>query len=256
MDKNYIRQYGKLETTNWWFTIRQKIILQTLQKFISTDKISRLKILNVGVAAGASSKWLAQLGDVVSVENEPLFIEYLHAHNYSVTQASIISLPFENNSFDIVCAFDVIEHVDEDDIAVKELWRVCKTGGAICITVPAFQSLWGTHDIVNGHKRRYRKAQLQSLVTEKENGKIIYASYFNSILFIPIFIFRKITALFKSNTPDQSDFSYFTANGFSNKVLKMIFGIEPFLLRFIKFPLGVSLLLLAQKKTVPVSEEQ
>ena len=138
-----------------------------------------------------------------------MFIEYLHTQNFPVTEASIIKLPFENNSFDLVCAFDVIEHVNEDTIAVEELWRVCKPGGNVCITVPAFQALWGTHDIVNGHKRRYTKKELQKLVAEKNDGDILYSSYFNFILFIPIFLFRKITSLFKTKFCENAKIGFF-----------------------------------------------
>jgi SAM-dependent methyltransferase len=241
MNKEYVKEYVALETAHWWFKVRQKIILQILQKFIPQEKTKRLKILNVGIAGGASSNWLSQLGDVVSVENEPAFLEYLHSQNFPVTNASITSLPFKDNIFDLVCAFDVIEHVEGHQLAIAELWRVCKLDGSLCITVPAFQSLWSNHDVVNGHQRRYTKNELQNLIG---SNKIIYSTYFNTILFVPIFLFRKAMALF-NNKPkkEESDFSYSKTNSLAGYV----FGIEPLLLRFIKFPFGVSLIALAKK---------
>ena len=249
MDKDYIRKYGKLEKENWWFIVRQKIILQILSQYLPTCKNSRLQVLNVGVAGGASSKWLSKFGDVVSVENDPLFIEYLHSQNIPVVESSITGLPFKDSSFDLVCAFDVIEHVDEDRVAVDELWRVCKPGGNVCITVPAFQSLWGVHDVVNRHKRRYTKQSLKRLIGETNADGILYSSYFNFLLFLPIFIFRKLNRLLKAKKQtNESDFHYFNSNGIINHLLKFIFGIELYLLKWIKFPLGVSLLLLACKQ--------
>src|SRR5579871_1591879 len=94
MDKKYIEAFGKLETTHWWFLIRQKIILQTLHKYIPAGR-KNLKILNVGAATGASSRWLSTFGEVTSVEYDDLFLEYLHEQGFPVIKASITALPFD-----------------------------------------------------------------------------------------------------------------------------------------------------------------
>jgi SAM-dependent methyltransferase len=248
MDKKYIEAFGQLETTHWWFLIRKKIILLVLHKYIFPQK-KILKILNVGAAAGASSKWLETLGDVTSVEYDDLFFSYLQSRNFPVTKASITNLPFADESFDLVCALDVIEHVENDSKAVSELFRVCKTGSKICITVPAFQSLWGSHDIANSHYRRYKKKQLKNLVKNAKSS-ILYISYFNTILFPFIYLFRKINSLSKKdNKKIGSDFESFTTNKAINAILKMLFGIELFLLKFMKFPFGVSLIMLLEKQS-------
>ncbi|MEP7108433.1 MAG: class I SAM-dependent methyltransferase [Ferruginibacter sp.] len=253
MDKMYVQQYDQLENNHWWFIIRQKIILQTLRKFTPPLHPGGLKILNVGAAAGASSKWLASLGDVVSLENDPLFLDCLINRNLKAINASITDIPLDDDSVDLVCAFDVIEHVENDQQAVEELVRVCKPGGNICITVPAFQTLWGNHDVVNGHKRRYTRKHLQNLI-DGQRATIQYSSYFNTILFIPVLLFRKIQPLFKNNRQQHnSDFNYFKTNIILNNVLKVVFGIELYLLRSVKFPFGVSLMMLIQKK--PASKD-
>lgn len=243
----YVQQYGQLENNHWWFVIRQKIILNTLRKFIREGHANRLKILNVGAAAGGSSKWLSELGDIISLENDPLFLEYLSSQDVVVINGSVTGIPLEDDRFDLVCAFDVIEHVENDQKAVEELVRVCRPGGSIFITVPAFQSIWGNHDIVNGHQRRYRRKQLQNLAFNQP-ATVLYSSYFNCILFVPIFLFRKIHLLFRKKSPQiDSDFAYFKTNGFVNKILKMIFGTELLLLRSIRLPFGVSLMVLIRK---------
>ena len=254
MDKDYVKAYLRLETTHWWFLIRQKIIVQTIGRFVKAKPLNTppLKILNIGVAGGFSSKWLLPFGEVCSVENDPMFLEYLLAQKIPVTNASITSLPYADNSFDLVCAFDVIEHVDIDEKAAQELERVCKSQGKICITVPAFQALWGSHDEANGHYRRYTQKQLLHAIQKTGNTEMLYCTYFNSLLFIPLFLFRKISAIFKKPTKKSKvDFDNFTSNGIVNKVLQIIFGIEPFLLKWIKFSFGVSLLMLVEKIDSP-----
>ena len=248
MNKDYVAKYAHLEINHWWFIIRQKIILQLLQKYVTGVKNTSYKILNVGAAGGASSKWLSQFGEVYSLEYDTAFTESLLAQNIAVVQGSITSIPFSNNEFDLVCAFDVIEHVKDDEKAFAELQRVCKPAGKICITVPAYQFLWSRHDNINEHQRRYTNTNLKKLVSKQPYNKIIYRTYFNTILFLPIFLVRIIENIFKKN-PDivKSDFEYYQTSSFINMVLQKIFSVELFLLKFIRLPFGVSLLMLVEK---------
>ncbi len=246
MNKNYVAQYHRLETTHWWFLIRQKIITQVLKKYIPRQKDS-LKILNAGAASGASLHWLSLFGEVISVENDPVFLDFLLSEKIPVIKASVTALPFDDDSFDLVCALDVLEHVAGDTKAMAELIRVCKPGGKICITVPACQSLWSVHDEVNNHFRRYSKSEIINLIDKKKN-KLLYSTYFNTILFPVIFIVRKMEKLFrKKDNKEKSDFDYYKTNRWLSDGLKKIFGLEVFLLRFVKFPFGVSLLTLIEK---------
>lgn len=240
MNKEYIQQYVKLEKEHWWFVVRQKIILQYLK---TITKPQPIKILNIGAAGGASSKWLSTLGNVVSVETDPAFLNHLISENIPVVNASVISMPFNNNYFDLVCAFDVIEHVEDDFAAIKEIERVCKAGGFICITVPAFNMLWSNHDVVNGHYRRYASKSLRTLTEKFSSLEYKKLQYFNSLLFIPILIARKISNNFSNNKKiPQSDFGLFKKAGLLNKILKSIFSLEIPMLRFVRFPFGVSLI--------------
>ena len=239
MNKEYVQQYVQLEKEHWWFVVRQKILFNFLSKQLI---VKPQNILNIGAAGGESSRWLSAFGKVTSVENEPLFVEFLTAQNIEVINANIVDMPFEDSSFDLVCAFDVIEHVEQDTYAMKEMVRVCKPNGEICIAVPACNILWSKHDKVNGHFRRYSKAMLKSLGDEFVMLKQEDVTYFNTMLFFPILIARKIRNLFlKDKSILESDFTYFMNNSILNYTLKKIFSIDFFLLKFMKLPFGVSL---------------
>ncbi|HSN61251.1 MAG TPA: class I SAM-dependent methyltransferase [Ferruginibacter sp.] len=239
MNKEYVQQYVRLEKEHWWFVVRQKIILQFLKKYTKPQPI---KILNIGAAGGASSEWLSTLGEVVSVETDPAFLNHLISENIPVVNASVVSMPFDNNYFDLVCAFDVIEHVEDDVAAIKEIERVCKAGGLICITVPAFNMLWSSHDVVNGHYRRYTIQSLLALTEKVSTLENKNLQYFNSLLFIPVLIARKISNGFTNNKKTaQSDFGLLKKAGVVNKIFKSIFSLEIPLLRVVRFPFGVSL---------------
>ncbi len=266
MNQDYYKNYYHLERNHWWFVVRLEILKQELQKIIlvenNLDK-SKRKILNIGIATGKTSEMLSEFGEVISVEYDTVCAEFVRQKlNIKVIEGSILELPFENNSFDWVCAFDVIEHVKDDRKAISEMNRVCKKNGKICITLPAFQSLWSHHDEINQHFKRYRMNEiinlfgLQSEKLDKTNGnhsfKVIRKTYFNSFLFIPIWLFRKLNFLIPQQLIRKgsgSDFEIYKENRFLNSILKGIFSLEKKLFHNnISFPFGVSLLFFLEKK--------
>ena len=246
MNKEYVQEYIQLEKTHWWFVVRKRIILYFLHKHA---KGSSLKILNIGAAGGESSEWLKEFGEVISVENESFFIDYLRSKRINVTAASVLSMPFDDNSFDLVCAFDVIEHVQDDSAALEEINRVCKPQGTVCITVPAFRSLWSNHDVVNRHFRRYTKKELHRTMEAASHLSLQESAYFNSLLFLPIFFARKIAVIFSiGKKQGRSDFELYKTPSWLNTLLKSIFSLELPLLKMVSFPAGVSLICVLKKK--------
>lgn len=246
MNKEYYKQYYHFERNHWWFLIRNKIILNKVKKLVKSDNIT---ILNVGAATGRTSELLSEIGLVTSVEYDNDCCEFLKNElNIDAIQSSITQLPFKDNEFDMVCALDVIEHVEDDQTAVNELLRVCKHGGNILLTVPALMSLWSYHDIVNMHYRRYTRKQLLKLCKNIPQLRVNYTSYFNSILFLPIWFYRIISGNTKQKEGKSSDFEVFDDTPILNRIMKAIFSIEIILLKLIKLPIGVSILLIGQKK--------
>ena len=212
-----------------------------------------LKILNIGAATGHSSTLLQQFGTVTSIEFDEDCYEFTrNVVKISIQQGSILELDFPNDTFDLVCAFDVIEHVEDDRVAVAEMRRVAKTGGVLFVAVPALMFLWSEHDVVNHHFRRYTSKILRGLFSAHDAP--IFHSYFNFWLFFPIAVTRLISRLFTKKhlaKPEnrQSDFDNFQSSSVVNSVLKSIFLSENILLkRFITLPVGVSILSSWRKK--------
>jgi SAM-dependent methyltransferase len=250
MDKNYYKEYYTLERNHWWFKIRAKIILFLIDKSLQNKPNTKLKILNVGAATCKSSEILSQYGDVTSLEFDKDCCDFVKNNlKIDIISGSLLNLPFANQAFDVVCAFDVIEHVEDDLTAVTEMKRVCKNGGLIVVTVPAFMSLWSEHDVVNHHFRRYTKANLLQLFY-KIKLKPTTVTYFNTLLFLPIFIFRMLGKLVPQKWIRKgagSDATIMSEEGILNSLLYRIFGAELFLLKFMKFPFGVSIFLALTK---------
>ncbi|MGH1338222.1 MAG: class I SAM-dependent methyltransferase [Aureispira sp.] len=257
MNKDYYKAYYHLEREHWWFKARLDILERLLENEILSqhqDK-STVKILNAGVATGATSLMLEKYAETVSLEyDKDCCVMLKELVGIEAVNASLTALPFEDNSFDLVCAFDVIEHIEDHETALAEINRVLKPNGQVFVTVPAFEFLWSSHDDINHHKRRYTAKNLASVV-KGQQFDIQFISYFNSILF-PLIAFARLFLNFlekmkgksKEKEP-QSDFEKIQTGNFINKILYFIFRMErPWLSMRFKFPAGVSLVVIGKKK--------
>ena len=247
LDSQYAQEYYSQEREHWWYVVREKLLVQALRARLGPG--ARLKVLNVGAATGRSSEALGAFGEVTSVEYDPVLCEFLQSRlQIPAIQASVTELPFDDESFDLVCAFDVIEHVEDDGLAAAELARVCRQGGTVAISVPAFQSLWSQHDEINHHFRRYLSPQVGLLFAGKL--RLEYATYFNSLLFVPIWIYRMLSRWLPKPPGSGSDFQAVNPKSLVNRLFYALFSLELLCLRFWRFPVGVSLLHLYSKAAV------
>ncbi len=249
MDLEYYKEYYYLERSHWWFLVREKIILSHIELLIRQKKLigNKISILNIGCGTGRSSEYLSMFGEVTSVEYDKFCCEFTEKKTgLNIINGSITELPFENNTFDLVCAFDVIEHVENDALAVSEMKRVCKFNGINIVTVPAFMSLWSNHDVINHHYRRYKLNEIKKIYKQQNQGEILFNSYFNFFLFVPIFLARKLSNILKLENKQKNSGSDFNKinNSFINKILYAFFYTESLFLKAgINYPFGVSILL-------------
>ncbi len=245
MDRAYYNEYYFLERNHWWFVVRSKIIDDRISSIVPAG--TELSILNIGVATGATNNILKKYGRVTSVEyDKECALFTFEESGEQIIAASVQDLPFRSDSFDLVCAFDVIEHVENDERAVSEMQRVCRKRGRIFITVPAFMILWSHHDVVNQHKRRYKINEIESLFEKPRScGKELYKTYFNTILFPFILCFRVLSKFIPESMIRKgagSDFTIVSNESIINKILFQVFSLERKLLRYLTFKFGSSIL--------------
>jgi SAM-dependent methyltransferase len=254
MQHDYYKEYYELERNHWWFIAREEILSNYIQQLIKREKLpsADLKILNVGCGPGRSSEYLSKFGQVTSIEYDEFCCKFASEKTgLEIINGSITALPFKNNTFDLVCAFDVIEHVEDDQLAVNELKRVTKINALVLITVPAFMGLWSHHDVINHHFKRYKISEVNQLFDSKNDGNKVFDTYFNNFLFLPIYFFRKVSNLLKlgeKRIGSGSDFEAFKP-GIINTILYKIMRFESSVInRKISMPFGVSIMYNWEKK--------
>ena len=150
--------------------------------------------------------------------------------------ASIERLPFKNDYFDVILILDVIEHVQDDRLALSEVYRVLKPGGIAIFNTPAFKFLWSYHDISAKHIRRYTVKNLVKKL-QNENFLILKISYINCLLFPIAFIHRLLTKIFP---PNRLATDIGSVPDFLNEIFYRVFAWEGFFLERFDLPLGLS----------------
>ncbi len=167
-----------VEDRHWWYRGRRAIIRSLLA---GANPPRPASVLDAGCGGGGNLEELARLGPVVGIEPAGRSLEAARARRVGeVVEGVIEELPFEAALFDVVATLDVIEHVDDDVGALAELRRVTKPGGHLLVTVPAYQRLYGPHDVANDHRRRYDAAMLgEAGVAAGWAPNLV--SYFNSL---------------------------------------------------------------------------
>lgn len=242
-------EYGlmyHLEQSYWWFAGKQFLVTEQLKLLLPMHGRDQ-RILDIGSGTGIILKTLEELGQAVGMEMSQEAIQFLRKRSLKQIVCSDAEqpLPFKSGSYSLITCLDVLEHLDRDQALLKEMLRVCREGGHVLVTVPAFKLLWSPHDVVLHHRRRYTRPGLLGQVSAL-NCEVIKASYYNFILSLPILTIRKLRALFDERGKGQSDF-FIDLPGLVNRALTALYKLELLGLRRVRYPYGVSLLLVLRK---------
>lgn len=155
----------ELEDWYWWFVAKRTAVAAFISDAVSTTE--PLRVLDAGCGTGAMLELFGTWPNVEAsgTDSSPDALAYTRSRgHHRVVLGDLQQLPFESETFDVVTALDVIEHVEDDAHAVAELKRVLKPLGVLVATVPAYQFLWSPHDEALHHKRRYDAGSFRALL--------------------------------------------------------------------------------------------
>ena len=174
--------------TYWWYVARTRLLERVLSSYVSDDA----RVLDVGSADGPSVSWL---GERVAVDMDPRGLRP------GGVCGAVEALPFADDRFEVVSAFDVVEHCEDEALALSELRRVATPGGVVLLSVPAYQWMWSRFDVRAGHYRRYTRSRLRR-ATQRAGLKVERATYvFASTL--PFFLAVRLLTKLKGRGGEQ-----------------------------------------------------
>ena len=233
-----------VEAGNFWFRARNRLIVWAIQHYFA----HATSILEIGCGTGfvlsgihRAFPNLALSGSEVACEG--LAFAARRVPGVSLFQMDARRIPF-SDEFDVVGAFDVIEHIHEDEQVLGEMYRSVRNGGGIIITVPQHSFLWSRVDEIAGHVRRYSASDLTEKIT-RAGFHTVRTTSFVSIL-LPLMMASRLAT--SKATGRQVANSEFGLGSLSNMVLEKLLDIERGLICCgISFPVGGSLLAVAYK---------
>jgi SAM-dependent methyltransferase len=187
MEATEVRKLAELEDEHWWYRERRHLLAKAI------TGLTPGRALDVGAAGGGNTRVLRDHGwDAVALEYGEDGAEVAAGRGLATVRADATSLPVADSSLDLVVAFDLLEHLHDDDAAVAEVHRVLRPGGTYLIAVPADPRLWSDHDEAVDHVRRYTRAGLVDLL---ERGRFEVESVQSwNVLLRPVVAMRRRTS--------------------------------------------------------------
>lgn len=238
MDSAVYDELAAVEDTHWWFVGRRRIVRDVLRRRLGRGTAGR-SIVDVGCGTGGMLGMLREFGTVRGLDASPIAVDYCEQHFEGSVEVRLGRIPEDIlDEADVITAFDVVEHLEDDEKALAGIHDRLPPGGVFVCTVPAFPFLWSGHDVVHHHYRRYTRPVLRRRL-EDAGFTVERISYFNTFLF-PAAAAVRLLHRFIPGAPAGSDAS--TPHPAVNRLLLALFASERFLLRRAALPVGISLL--------------
>lgn len=246
MEAVLYEQFDRLEDAHWWFSGRRAVVREVLRRRL--PRAAGLSILDVGCGTGGMLQMLRDFGTVSGMDTSEQALASARQRlgpDVPLRQGQLPDGLPPGQTFDLVTAFDVIEHIPDAPAALAAIRGALAPGGALVVTVPAYQFLWSRHDELNHHCRRYTAPLLRRHL-EAGGFKMAWHSYFNTLLFPPaaaVRLLQKVLPGRRGGGEGSSDLDLPPRP--INRLLEMLFAAERFVVPRARVPFGVSLVAVA-----------
>jgi SAM-dependent methyltransferase len=237
MQSTEIERLAHFEDWYWWHRARQTIVARLLDRYVGNRPA---RVLDVGCGAGATSVVAGGRGRLLGVDLGVEAVVAARARGLEVARMDATSLGTRDAAFDLVSALDVLEHLDDDRAAAREILRTLRPGGCFIATVPAYQWLWSSHDVALGHRRRYTSSRLRN-VLEDAGFEVVLCSYVMTSVLPPAAAVRLLEHLPGRRPPaDTAESGYIPLPRWLNSTLSWVVGFDGHLAGRVPLPGGLS----------------
>lgn len=246
MDARALEHMADVEDRHWWWSGR-RAILGAVVDDLAARGLPPGVLYDLGCGVGSNLAVLARHGEVVGVDGSRELVEAAQARGRAAVRHADLEADgdalraYPEGSAALVLMADVLEHLDDEAAALRQVVRLLAPGGAFVATVPALPALWGPSDEWNHHRRRYTRSSLRAAVAPHLG--IERLTYFNTLLLPPIALGRALSRA--ARRPGGEEVGLPPAP--VNALLTRLFSAERHLLSRRDLPLGVSLLCVARK---------
>ena len=241
-----------VEPMHFWFVSRNRILGDVLRKRFAAPA----KVLEIGCGTGFVLSGIRAAFPQASLSASDVYTEGLGYAARRVPDAFLFQMdarhiPFREE-FDLIGAFDVLEHIEDDEAVLAQLFQACKGGGGVALTVPQHRWLWSRMDDFAHHKRRYTRNDLVEKL-ERAGFMVEYTTSFISLLLPLMLAARLWRKPAGTEMQDQMDAAGLNIGRLANAAMGAVMVIERGLIRLgLRLPFGGSLLVIAKK---PVAAE-
>jgi SAM-dependent methyltransferase len=240
MDLETIDEMYALESHHWWF-VGKRLLVDSLLASVALAPSHR--VLDVGCGTGGTLAHLrdraANAGVMVGVDRSEVALAHCRQRGLSdLARADGGQLPFAPASFDLILMLDVLEHHADERGFLENVRLLLRPGGALLVSVPAFQFLWSEHDEALHHVRRYTAGRLRR-VLELARFSVRRLTYTNLLAFPPALLVRGVLKRFGFGREGGTDFT--PPNPLLNRLLIAGYRLEASSLRWVpRLPVGLS----------------
>ena len=237
----------RAETDHFWFRGLARFSRPFIEEAVAG--VARPRILDCGCGTGANMKRLAAYGRVSGFDISESGLEFASTYDQRrVARATILRIPFANDSFDLVTAFDVLACLDDEQerAALSEMHRVIRPGGALLINTAALRFLRGQHAVFGSEVRRVTRRQLRRALhlAGFEIRRLTYTNCTLMPLVVPVRLSQRIIGL---STPEETGADIVIPPAPVNALLSALVACEAAALRYVDMPVGSSILTLSRK---------
>jgi SAM-dependent methyltransferase len=239
----------EVEETSFWCRSRNRLVVSLLQRY--APRRTNLRMLEIGCGTGTVLSALRHLPGVRLTGSE-IYLSGLHHAQRRLPDVEFIQLdatamPFIDE-FDVIGAFDVLEHIADDERVMGNVFRALTGGGVFLVTVPQYQWMWSELDELVKHQRRYGRRQLVTRL-ERAGFEVEYSGSFVSTLF-PLMAFKRLLSRRAARENTREAFAeHVQLSPLINRTFDRVMRVDEYLVSHgVSLPFGGSLVAVARKR--------